>query len=329
MFVITILSTQLLVACSSSTSGGAPIPHTQVCPQNAAPQLTTLTPVQSLKQAVYFTYALDAANGNQLWNYVMEGADGSPVANSLSTQHLSATSPVVVKGVVYVGSTFNSSQGTYYTYLHALDAATGKKLWVVPQQPCSGICLGQTPVVEQGRIVIPLDNAIAAFDAKTGHKLWKWSDPGNDLTLLGGANDALYVVEGTTYTNGQPVNHPKMYALDAISGKIRWSVAALDDAVRFHTLATDDTFYVADLGMLYAYDPQNGSIRWHTQITDGLNGAGVQMTGPILYNSELFIGELEDSGFRLHALNAQSGVENWYPTVPGSRILGPMDVTVG
>lgn len=57
------------------------------------------------------------------------------------------------------------------------------------------------------------------------------------------------------------------------------------------------------------------------------------MTGPFLLNNELYLGEegnTTDATIQMHALNAQSGIENWYATVPSPLgITGQMQIAGG
>lgn len=86
--------------------------------------------------------------------------------------------PVVASGVVY---TFGAEG-----QLHAVDVATGKKLWSEDTAARFGVAknffgAGGSPLVEDGRVIANVggkDAGIVAFDAKTGRLLWKATTDG-------------------------------------------------------------------------------------------------------------------------------------------------------
>jgi len=118
--------------------------------------------------------AIDAAAGKTLWQYAYPtsyrddfGFDEGPRAV-----------PVVADGVVY---TFGAEG-----QLHAVDLASGKKIWSVDTQRQFGVPKGffgaaGSPLVEDGRVVANIGGTkagIVAFEAKTGKVLWTATDDG-------------------------------------------------------------------------------------------------------------------------------------------------------
>jgi outer membrane protein assembly factor BamB len=112
--------------------------------------------------------AIDAASGKTQWQYTYPttyrddfGFDEGPRAV-----------PVVANGVVY---TFGAEG-----QLHAVDLATGKKVWSEDTMRRFGVPKGffgaaGSPLVEDGRVIANIGGknaGIVAFDAKTGKVLW-------------------------------------------------------------------------------------------------------------------------------------------------------------
>ena len=86
--------------------------------------------------------------------------------------------PVVASGVVY---TFGAEG-----QLHAVDLATGKKLWSEDTAARFGVAknffgAGGSPLVEDGRVIANVggkDACVVAFEARTGRLLWKATTDG-------------------------------------------------------------------------------------------------------------------------------------------------------
>ena len=118
------------------------------------------------------------------------------------------SSPVVLAGVVYVGS-FDHS-------VYALDAACGRELWRVAT-------LGEvwsSPTVQDGTMlvesrrpeVVPPESFVHALDPTSGRELWRFA--------TGGAKNASpRVVDGAVYVGG---GDSEVVALDAESGAVHW-----------------------------------------------------------------------------------------------------------
>ena len=112
-------------------------------------------------------YALNAANGAELWNYTTGGTVDS--------------SPAVVGGVVYIGS----DDGNVY----ALNAANGAKLW----NYTTGGSVYSSPAVVNGVVYIGSDDDnVYALNATNGAKLWSY-------TTGGYVDSSPAVVSGVVY----------------------------------------------------------------------------------------------------------------------------------
>src|SRR5574337_1321028 len=106
------------------------------------------------------------------------------------------SSPVVVGGVVYIGSNYG---------VHALDASTGREVW---RNHTNGF-VKTVPHVEDGVVYVGSeDKKFYAFDAKTGAMKWIYpnstgvfsSSPVvvNNLIYAGARDGTLYVLDTRT-----------------------------------------------------------------------------------------------------------------------------------
>jgi outer membrane protein assembly factor BamB len=113
------------------------------------------------------------------------------------------------------------------------------------------------------------DEVVASYDAASGKPVWMHRDSTRFWESNGGAgpratptigNDRVYALGATGILN----------ALDALSGKVRWSHNAVDDAgvvipgwgIAGSPLIVGDLVVVAASGALVAYDRTTGEKRW-------------------------------------------------------------------
>jgi len=157
--------------------------------------------------------------------------------------------PIVVDGVMYVTSA--------WSLVYALDAKTGKELWVYdPQVPrargASACCdvVNRGVAVWNGKVYVgALDGRLIAINAADGSKVWEQAtfDPSQPYTITG----APRVAHGLVYIgNGGAEYGVRGYvsAYDAESGTLRWRFyttpnpkgpdRAASDSVRARVLAT-------------------------------------------------------------------------------------------
>ena len=165
-------------------------------------------------------YAFNAATGAQLW--------------SVELEDIVESTPTVVDGVVYVGS---SNMPPYDVY--AIDAVSGAILWttVVSGQ------VNSSPAVVNGSVYVnTFDGYLWAFEASTG-KL-KWS------VRVGGCYSSPAVANGVVYVGSDDFN---TYAVNANTGATLWSWAT-GDKVCSSPVITDGVLYVGSFdAKLYAF----------------------------------------------------------------------------
>ncbi len=215
-------------------------------------------------------HALDAVSGDELWVYDPE------VPRDYGYK---GCCDVVNRGVaLYEGKVF---VGAYDGFLHAIDAATGKRLWktdTIENREMSYTITG-APRVINGKVIIGNGGAefgvrgyVSAYDAETGAQSWRW-----------------YVVPGDP---SKPFEDPSMEAAaktwdpsvewwKAGGGGTIWDAMAYDPELdllyvgtgngspwnrNLRSPAGGDNLYLASI---VALDPATGEYKWHYQNTPG------------------------------------------------------------
>ena len=133
-----------------------------------------------------------------------------------------------------------------------------------------------TPLVVDGIMyVTEPPSTVAALDARTGRRIWRWDANVPDTALnIGGprVNRGVAILDGTVYVN---TIDARLVALDAESGVVRWSTVVADNELSYWMsgapLAVDGKIIVgisgAEAGIrgfLDAYDAETGERVWRT-----------------------------------------------------------------
>jgi|HubBroStandDraft_1064217.scaffolds.fasta_scaffold04135_5 outer membrane protein assembly factor BamB len=218
-------------------------------------------------------YALDAKTGKQLWETVLGVNEGAGMVSS----------PVVVDGVVYVGSPAG--------YVNALDATTGAIIW---QSPIWGDGYA-APAVNNGIVYYGAGGfgaQVYAFDASTGQQIWI-ADTGYEIYAAPAlAYELVYVAS----TDGH------LYAFNAATGRLIWK--AFYNSASYSSPAVANGFvYVGSYdNNLYALNALNGKLVWH-QTT----GAPIS-SSPAVANGVVYVGSADTN---LYAFAAATGQLLW------------------
>jgi outer membrane protein assembly factor BamB len=239
---------------------------------------------------VYFTnsfdggmlYALNATTGAPLWTY--------PCATS-NTCVSPWASPIVVNGVVYVGSA-------------AVNATTGKLLWINSVFPgdfpfTSAVVNGMVyGVSDNGGRASP-DGRLSALTTTTGAVLWTYQDV--NVKFRGTPAVANGVVYASTQTG--------VYAVNATTGAKVWGY---DDGVAHPSpIVANGVVYVGSL----ALDATTGAPLW------SISANSVAMANGVLYAL---------AGNSLYALDASTGAGLWsYTTGDTNRYFSSLVVANG
>lgn len=230
------------------------------------------------------SYQYDAANTG--YAPAVRGPDDP----ELAWRHSVCTS--VDSGVVVHGGTV-SAGGLL------LDGRTGRRVggeW----GPHTG-----TPTVADGRLYVGARDLLAR-DVETGDLDWT-------LEVASGAGGlgTATVVDGAVYVRGH-LDDPRVYAVDASTGRERWRVEL--DAAAWDPLAVANaTVFVADTeSKLYALDAVTGDVRWTRSPT-----AGLDWDTPVVSDGRLYARSRAEA---LVAFDAADGAEVWRHEVDAERI---------
>ena len=215
-------------------------------------------------------HALDALTGEELWVYDPE------VPRDYGYK---GCCDVVNRGVaLYEGKVF---VGAYDGFLHAIDAATGKRLWkvdTIENREMSYTITG-APRVINGKVIIGNGGAefgvrgyVSAYDAKSGDQAWRWyvvpGDPSKPF------EDASMEAAAKTWD-------PAGEWWKAGGGGTIWDAMAYDPELNLLYVGTGngspwnrnlrspaggDNLYLASI---VALDPATGEYKWHYQNTPG------------------------------------------------------------
>ncbi|MBC8077925.1 MAG: PQQ-binding-like beta-propeller repeat protein, partial [Chloroflexales bacterium] len=241
--------------------------------------------------------ALDLASGRQLWAFAPKRLSSSET--NYYGGHL--TSPVVVRGVVFVGagkevyaldaangrvrwmytaqdyitSSASVDDGRVYisdfTHFYALDQSSGALLWAISTPSSvyfSAVSAGSTVLVTNG------DN-LSALDAASGVQRWLAHYPGEKGLIPAGVQGQRVLVK-TTET---------LYALDLASGKELWRFHDLN-YVSLPAIAGDQVFLVTGSGADSAVEARNiadGSVTWKQTVGRLAN------TAPVIAGNTVYV----------------------------------------
>ncbi len=196
-------------------------------------------------------YALDTNSGCIKWHYASE----MTLRSSLSFAEATDKSPVVI------------IMGDAAGFVHAVNAKTGKKLWVSEARLNEYNRITGAPVVHDGKVITPVSaievnyagqddyecckgqGAVVAFDLATGKKLWT----------------------GTTMEPAQPVRLGRTGTQQwGPSGAIIWSTPVIDAKrnVAYAGTGENVSWPATDTSdAIIAYDLDTGAKRWVFQAT--------------------------------------------------------------
>jgi polyvinyl alcohol dehydrogenase (cytochrome) len=263
-------------------------------------------------------YAVDAKTGAKLWEY--------------DCKQSTRTAAAYADGVVY----FADAAGL----LHAVDARTGAAKWKKRIDPHPAAVGTSSPVVHEGRVYLGLSSreevipvtlktyhcctfrgGVAAFDAATGAKLWRW-----------------YALADEPKEMGQDKRGRKLFGP---SGAAVWSTVSLDTATK-RVIATTGNQYTGPAlkhaNSIVALDMTTGKEVWAYQAipkdiwnfdcanTPDCDDLDVDFgTAPVFFKGpggRRLVGAGQKSGW-MYALDAADGKLVWKTEVgPGGKLGG-------
>ncbi|MYC28805.1 MAG: PQQ-binding-like beta-propeller repeat protein [Chloroflexi bacterium] len=206
--------------------------------------------------------------------------------------------PIIEDGIIYFGAAATGC-------LYAIDASTGKTLWVHR----GGDKIRTAPAAADGVVyVAPMRNSyrertqVHALDSKTGQLLWDFGEAGAGAT-------SPVAIEGVVVfgANDSPDRGNRVMALDAHTGYRRWAHTTAD---RIFGVATSPGKVYATTwsGQLLALDSSSGKLRWQRQLETPSDPY------PTIYEGTLLVGSGRN-GFM--ALDPNTGATLWERDLEG------------
>jgi outer membrane protein assembly factor BamB len=167
-------------------------------------------------------YALSASTGKMIWTFTTDSTN------------LDYSDPVVVNGIVYVGSDDK---------LYALNANTGKKIW-------SSTLNGDvwSPVVEYGVVYVCTNKSLYALNAANGEEIWSYPIGENYMADLA-------IVDGVVYVGCDIDSDMTICALSAVNGEKLWNyhIGFSGKGRKSAITATNDVIYIGICTDVYAF----------------------------------------------------------------------------
>ena len=215
--------------------------------------------------------AVDAETGSERWRF----------ATGNGAEFLT---PTVAGDTLYAGTRDGS--------LYAVDTTSGMERWhtnvgvMPPSSPVvvDGVLYFGAAAVVDGLVYVgdKIGGTLIALDAATGSELWRYA----------GAD-------------------PGLYAVDAVSGTLRWRLAT-EQRVMATPAVADGVVYALDLGgRLHAVDAASGTARWSTQVGAPDSALPLQLyqsPAPAVMGDLIYAAAWDGT---LIAVDAASGTERW------------------
>ena len=266
---------------------------------------------------------------NLLWSYPTHGGPDS-----------GESSPAIVKGILYFGSTDGN--------LYALNATDGMKLW----NYSTGGPVESSPAVDNGIVYAGSSNgSLYALNATNGDKIWSfstdiiYSSPTfvDDVVYFAGSHTVyalnaksglmlwnnsitsaywgIYsspaVANGVVYIGSDDHN---LYALNATDGRQLWVYPTENWVESSPTVANGIVYVSSEDENLYALNAANGQKIWNYNITlDTANGESIAVANNVVYVLSGLNGEIK-------ALNAKTGELIWSSSTTDCQ---PFPIIVG
>jgi outer membrane protein assembly factor BamB len=229
---------------------------------------------------VYFTsrdgvvHALDVSTGKARWR-VQTGRDLPwPWGHESGDVYLS--SPTIVPGKVIVGS------GDGFVY--ALNPGSGAILWKAK----TGGRVRATPAVASGVVYAgSFDGRLYAFDLSTGAERWRFDTQGATLKSQDYGFDRRSIQSSPAVAGGTVFVGARdgfLYAVDAGTGKLRWTVDHKISWINSSPAVADNVVFAgsSDAQFLQAVDAATGKELWRARCANTVWGSPT-IAGNVIY----------------------------------------------
>ena len=232
------------------------------------------------------------------------------------------SSPAIVNGVLYVGSTDGS--------LYAIDASSGAQKW---KYETKGWVVS-SPAVDLGTVYFEsYDSNFYALDAETGQLKWKFATAGErhyvgtHIHYLQPAAEAMpdpwdFYLSSPSVWNGVVYfgsGDRHVYALDTSTGALKWKFQTAD-VVHSSPAISDGTLFIGSWDTyLYALDALTGKEKWRFRTgddPDAHNHVGNQ-SSPAVADGVVYFGSRDAFAY---AISAATGQQLWKFSTDGSWV---------
>ncbi len=219
-------------------------------------------------------------------NFYSVAASTGVVQWTFATKSENLSEPLLHDGVIY----FLAGNNVFF----ALDAATGKQLWLYSRQDTSQFSIrgGGAPALYNGNLFVGFsDGSVVAMNAKTGNVVWELQLNRNkrfrDI-------DATPVVDnGLIYVAGYD---DKLYCISPDKGDVQWRIDG--GGYSAVTVIGDKIYYPSTTGEVLALKKSNGEKIWSFKLKEGI------ATSIKSYKGTLVFGESQG---RLQFLDQNTG----------------------
>lgn len=225
-----------------------------------------------------------ASDGNF---YSVESSSGQ-IQWSFPTKAENLSAPLLEEGVVY----FLAGNNVFY----ALDAATGRQLWLYSRQDTSQFSIrgGSQAAFYNGTLYVGFsDGSLVALNAKTGAVVW-------ELQL--NRNKRFRDIDATPVIDGNQIYiagyDDKLYCVSLDKGEVIWRIDG--GGYSAVTMVGDKIIYPTTNGEVWALKKANGDKVWSYKLKEGI------ATQVKAYKGSLVFGESQG---KLRFLDPNSGAE--------------------
>jgi outer membrane protein assembly factor BamB len=206
--------------------------------------------------------------------------------------------PVIAYGRLY----FTNANGRIY----AVNARTGRRAWKFD----AGRCAAASPAVHDHLVFQTFlqgprcenrakrgSGEVVALYAGFGQLLWR--------RRIGPSETSPLVSEGTVYIGDST---GRIYALDARTGRTRWS-RKTGSAVKGGLALSSGRLFVGSYDHhLYAFDARTGALRWRSRVQSRFGSPGRFYSMPALAYGRVYIGGTDG---RIYSYGATTGKLRW------------------
>ncbi len=217
-------------------------------------------------------YCLDAETGELIWQTDIPGG-------------VSVSSPAVVDGKVYQGST--------YDYVYCFDADTGETLWTYDK----GYGISRSPAIVNSKVYITkCKGQLYCLDANTGDELWKYDMGEYELSPPTVYEDKVYIGSEDYY----------LYCFNADTGSLLWRYNTGWKVLLLGAPSIFNGNVICGGRDTFCLDAETGDVIWNFEV--------VGCTSAVAYGN-VYLHGYNPHG--LYCLDADTGEQIWfYPTGP-------------